>query len=275
MTAEHEDADRVSYDGTDALMAAITGTPLPPEARRDAAFRAEHRAAEADLAVLRTQLIRLAETLTGGPSPGTDTNPAGGHAVAAGKRRARVGARAGTRSVRGGRPSRAGRRAVVGSLAGVAVCSLVVGFGWLLTHSAGDATMSGGAGADGAKGAADAPAGVPGDAGRPSDPARELACSRLVVEGTVARVARRHGSPETRITLTVTRSYRPARGPAEVTFLLGAAARPSPRAGQHVLVRIGQGEGYANRWTVGDRGVAAARAWITEALPASAHLTCP
>ncbi|MFI2757953.1 hypothetical protein ACH5A3_03610, partial [Streptomyces echinatus] len=53
------------YDGMDALMAAITGDPLPEEARRDPVFLAEHRAAEADVAVLRDRLAWLAEALTG------------------------------------------------------------------------------------------------------------------------------------------------------------------------------------------------------------------
>ncbi|EGX56000.1 hypothetical protein SZN_30107, partial [Streptomyces zinciresistens K42] len=41
------------HGGTDPLMAAITGEPLSPEDRADAAFTAEHRAAAADVAVLR------------------------------------------------------------------------------------------------------------------------------------------------------------------------------------------------------------------------------
>ncbi|MER6568460.1 hypothetical protein ABT288_20370, partial [Streptomyces sp. NPDC001093] len=49
----------------DALMAAITGEPLPEEAHPDPGFLAGHRAAEADLAVLREQLTWLAEALTG------------------------------------------------------------------------------------------------------------------------------------------------------------------------------------------------------------------
>ncbi|MGV9645982.1 hypothetical protein ACWDSB_32805, partial [Streptomyces sp. NPDC003514] len=65
MSAEH--------DGADALMTAITGDPLPPGAREDAAFLAEHRAAEADLAVLREQLgvigRALAEPPPAAPAP--------------------------------------------------------------------------------------------------------------------------------------------------------------------------------------------------------------
>ncbi|MCZ0989178.1 hypothetical protein O1M54_32365 [Streptomyces diastatochromogenes] len=63
MTAEHEGAGE--YAGMDALMAAITGEPLPDEARGDAAYLSEHRSAEADVALLKDQLTWLAEALTG------------------------------------------------------------------------------------------------------------------------------------------------------------------------------------------------------------------
>ncbi|MER7920407.1 MULTISPECIES: hypothetical protein [unclassified Streptomyces] len=63
--------------GPDALMAAITGEPLSLEARRDPAFLAEHRAARADLAALRTGLERLAEELDPPEEArGTATRPA-------------------------------------------------------------------------------------------------------------------------------------------------------------------------------------------------------
>ncbi|MEU8689565.1 hypothetical protein [Streptomyces sp. NPDC048665] len=259
------------YDGMDALMAAVTGEPLPEEARRDPAFVAEHRAAEADVAVLREQLAWLGEALAG-------------EADAEGEEgRAAVARPVGpvhpvhpvrpVRSPRLARPARPGRRRalrlVLGSLAGAAAFALVAGFGWLVTHGSGTA--------GGASTASDAKSGpVRGaDQGRPADPGRELACSRLVVEGTVARVTPEKASSWKRVTLTVTRSYKPARGPAEVAFLLDGGARPAPRAGQHVLVTVLAGEGSARLWAVGDARVAVDRAWITASLPASRHLTCP
>ncbi|NEC75920.1 hypothetical protein G3I25_30835, partial [Streptomyces rochei] len=58
MAAERNPAegDRAGRDpaGQDALLAAITGEPLPPGAGADA--RDEHRAAVADVALLRAQL---------------------------------------------------------------------------------------------------------------------------------------------------------------------------------------------------------------------------
>ncbi|MEU8968402.1 hypothetical protein AB0D11_03850 [Streptomyces monashensis] len=253
MTAEHGR----EYDGVDALMAAVTGEPLPEQARRDPAFVAEHRAAAADVAVLREQLALLGEALVGGTEAEAEADGE--------ERRAVV-----PRPVRRPRPARRrGLRFALGSLAGVTAFAAVAGFGWLVTHGSGQA-----GGASAASDAKSRP--VRGaDQGRPADPARELACSRLVVEGTVARVTPQRASSWKRVTLTVTRSYKPAHGPAEVGFLLDDGARPAPRAGQHVLVTVLAGEQDARLWAVGDARVAAGRAWITESLPASRHLTCP
>ncbi|MEW2154387.1 hypothetical protein AB0950_03670 [Streptomyces sp. NPDC007189] len=282
------------YGGMDALMAAITGEPLPEEAHRDPAFLAEHRAAEADVAVLRDQLSRIAEALTGEPveaAPEEQERVLTGEAEAAlrpgepvtharsaslprgGARPVRTGRRP-PRPARPGRPSGSRRalRVAFGALAGAGAFALVVGFGWMVTHSGGsDDSSSAAAG----KSAGDARADVSGDDGRPSDPVRALACSRLVVEGTVVKVEPQRQSPWSRITLKVIRSYKPAHGPAQVSFLLDGGARPAPRTGRHVLVQVDAGRRNASVWAVGDTRVAVNRAWITEALPASRHTTCP
>ncbi|MGW2647648.1 hypothetical protein ACWC2T_22655 [Streptomyces sp. NPDC001393] len=257
--------------GMDALMAAVTGEPLPEEARRDPALLAEHRAAEADVAVLREQLAWLAEALTGEEEaaghPGPVSRPRGV------TRPGRTGGRRPPQPARPGRPAgpRRATRIAFGALAGAAAFALVAGFGWLVTHSGGS---DGGSPTSAAKGA-DAPARVSGDGGRPADPELDLACSRLVVEGTVTRVEPQEQSPWNRITLKVIRSYKPAHGPAEVGVLLDGGAKPAPRTGQHVLVRVGVGQQNASLWAVGDTRVAVDRAWITQALPGSRHLTCP
>ncbi|KIE28024.1 hypothetical protein LK08_04895 [Streptomyces sp. MUSC 125] len=279
MTAEHESADGRAYDGTDALMAAITGDPLPEDARRDPAFLAEYRKAEADVVVLKEQLAQLAEVLSGVPapeealvlSPLSENRPAG-------DRPGSVGHPVGpVRTRRSGRPSRPGRalRVALGSLAGAAAFSLVVGFGWFVVRSEGsDTAMT--AGRDhGAEKAADAPGRASGDDGRPADPERVLACSQLVVEGTVTQVEPRKSSSANRITLSVIRSFKPAQGPAEVSFLLDAGAQPAPRRGQHVLVRVAQGQPSASLWAVGSTRVAVNRTWITETLHEPRRTTCP
>ncbi|MGW5324844.1 hypothetical protein [Streptomyces sp. NPDC004014] len=375
MPAGHEDGE---HGGMDALMAAITGTPLPPRAQRDPGLLAEHRSAEADVAVLREQLVRLAEVLTGEPqqpapgaTPGTGAGAtaadgpvgagAGGGAGGARTEGAeRVGTedaegvesegaegagscaadgsagggaggvgggaewtgmegaerdggaaggvgsgaeRAGTEDAEGagtevaskpvpgsapagvrgagrprsvrrpggagrpGRPSgvRRGARVVLGSVAGVMAFGLVAGLGWAVVHSGGG--MS--AGSDksaGAKSRADGPARA---AGGPA-----LSCYRLLAEGTVTRVDQRTQAPRIRVVLTVTRSYRPAHGPSEVTFLLGDTASPAPRSGQHVLAGVGRGRQEASLWAVGDARVADERARLTGPSPESAPAPC-
>ncbi|MFF9601000.1 hypothetical protein ACF1GY_01820 [Streptomyces sp. NPDC014684] len=340
MPAGHEDGE---HGGMDALMAAITGTPLPPRAQRDPALLAEHRSAEADVAVLREQLVRLAEVLTGEPQqPAPEATPGagaadgpvgagagggaggvGGGAEGAGTEGAeRVGTEdaegvesegaggvgrsaegagtegadgAGTevtsgpvpgsapagvrgagrpRSVRrpggAGRPGRPGggrrgARVVLGSMAGVMAFGLVAALGWAVVHSDGGMSAGSDKSAD-AKSRADGPARA---AGGPA-----LSCYRLLAEGTVTRVDRRTQAPRIRVVLTVTRSYRPAHGPSEVTFLLGDTASPAPRSGQHVLAGVGRGRQEASLWAVGDARVADERARLTGTAPESEPAPC-
>ncbi|MFJ6663616.1 hypothetical protein [Streptomyces sp. NPDC091383] len=161
--------------------------------------------------------------------------------------------------VRIANPGRPGRRPLPTALAVAACLSLFAGIGWLAAHPGGGGVAAGGAD-QGAKRA------------RPGEDARRPACAVTVVEGTVARVEPR-GSGD-KVTVTVVRSYEPARGPAEVAFPLGGEARPAPRPGQHVLVEAGHGGREASRWTVGDAAVAAERARI-EAAPHESRSMCP
>ncbi|MGW3462650.1 hypothetical protein ACWDE9_24940 [Streptomyces olivaceoviridis] len=125
---EHGDhREHGEYDGRDALMAAITGDPLPEEARRNPAFLAELRAAEADVAVLRDHLARLAEALTGeaGTEEAAEASPDAVSAVPPAPRpRGRTRPSAATRPAPppppppGGGPTR-GRAAPVEGAAGV------------------------------------------------------------------------------------------------------------------------------------------------------------
>ncbi|MBJ6638709.1 hypothetical protein H4K36_13955 [Streptomyces sp. DHE7-1] len=204
MPAGHEDTGE--HGGMDALMAAITGTPLPPDAHDDPALLAEHRSAEADVAVLKEQLTWLAEALTGEPRPerpargpaaadepgGAASGPA---AAGSGPDGPPAGGAGRARSVRrpggAGRPARAGGvrrgvRVVLGPVAGVLALGLVAGLGWVVVRSDGGASMSSDKSAD-AKSRADAP----GQAA--TGPV--LSCYRLLAEGTVARVDRRTRAP--------------------------------------------------------------------------------
>ncbi|MGW3107158.1 hypothetical protein [Streptomyces sp. NPDC001100] len=243
------------YDGVDALMAAITGEPVPEAARADAAYLAEHRAATVDVALLREQLGIIAEALAA-PPPRPEPAP-----------------------VRTPRPARrrhpALRALAYGTLAMAVVAGMITGLAWLVAHNGGANSASSSSADSGSKVAG----GSGGGSTAPSplsDPALYVACSRLLVEGTVTEV--RPGSdPRKRITLAVTRSYRPAHGPAHVTVVLAAGTSPAPRQGQHVLVGVPKGSDTANLWTVGDDAVAADRAAIVEALTGAGAGTaaCP
>ncbi|MEW1833193.1 hypothetical protein [Streptomyces sp. NPDC088196] len=246
MTAER---DEIEYDGMDALMAAITDEPLPRGAEADAGFMAEHRVATAEVALLREQLGIIGEALSAppvpsAPEPVTRTRPA--------RRR---------------RPAL--RVLAYGTLATAVIAGMVTGVAWLGAHNGGATADS-----SSAQSKSDAPAKMSGDGPPPADPEEVLACDRLVVEGTVAEVETQADDPRSRIVLTVIRSYKPAKSPSQVSFLLDGGADPKPRKGQHVLVTVGQGQLNAGLWAVGDTRVAVNRAWILKALPGSLHTAC-
>jgi len=242
------------YEGVDALLAAITDEELPEGAHDDPEFTAEHRAAVADVALLREQLTLLGDALA---EPGEETRP-----VRTPKRRARRPA---------GAPRNRGRRPLalaMGTLVAAAFAAMVVGMGWLIAHNgvgaSDDAGGSSAAKADSGGRNADSSLSEPG----------YLACSRLVVEGTVARVERLGDGSQSRITLDVSRYYKPEKGADQVDFLMLEDQQPHLRKGQHVLVGIPEGMPRPDIWTVGEKDIARERAWILKALPKSKGLKC-
>ncbi|MGX9889051.1 hypothetical protein [Streptomyces sp. NPDC002276] len=248
MATQNEEEE---YDGVDALMAAITGEPVPESARADAGFMAEHRSATADVALLREQLGLIGEALSA-PPPRPEPEPVSTLRFPARRRRPVL------------------RVLAYGTLALAVVAGMITGLSWLVAHngtvygassSKADSKAVGGAG-EGSKAQ-----------GPLSDPELYVACSSLLVEGTVTGV--QPGSdPRKRITVAVTRSYRPAHGPSDVTVVLPAGANPAPRQGQHVLVGVPKGAATANLWVVG-AAVAADRATILDALTHTGTATCP
>ena len=254
MTAER-DENEYEYDGMDALMAVITDEPLPEEARADAGFMAEHAVATAEVALLRERLGLIGEALSAPPAPSVPEP-----VIRA-------------RPVRRRRP--APRVLAYGTLVTAVVATMITGLAWLVAHngvSGGEASSSADQGSKTGSGPAQDKA--PEASGALSDPALYVACSRLIVEGTVTGV--RPGSdPRKRITLAVTRSYRPAHGPADITVVLAAGARPAPRQGQHVLVGVPKGSDTVTLWAVGDDAVATDSAAIVEALAGPGTTTCP
>ncbi|MGW0764210.1 hypothetical protein [Streptomyces sp. NPDC002676] len=242
-------------------------------------------------ALLKEELTWLAEALTGelqepvvaqepapeesAPEEPESTEPtAPARGVKPGRR-----PRSSTHPVSPARPARPGRpsgprralRIAFASLAGAAALTMAVGLGWVASQ--GDSASRQGASA-GAKSDAHAPAKYSWDGGRPDDPELTLACFRLVVEGTVAKIQPEHLSPWSWIVLTVSHAYKPAHTPAQVSFRLDRGARPAPRVGQHVLIGVHQDAENASLWAAGDDRVDVNRAWITEALPGSRHHLC-
>ncbi|WP_055490035.1 hypothetical protein [Streptomyces sp. TP-A0356] len=257
MAAEHE-----GHEAVDALMAAITGERLPDAVLADARFMAEHRAARADVALLREQLAIIGEALSpvdAAPPPKPGTRPT----------------RNRTRPARPRPPGKRARRPRAralgfGALGMVVVAAAVVGLG-RLAHSGGAAeTSDSGAKAPSSTGAQ---AGS-GQGAAPRSPADYLACARLVVEGRVTGVESVPGAARVRITVTVGRYYKPASGTKEVTFLRDEDAEPPLRKGEHVLVGVPHDSEVPDRTTVGEKEIAADRAGILGALPASRSLSC-
>ncbi|MFF0108739.1 hypothetical protein [Streptomyces hirsutus] len=280
--------DGTEYDGVDALMAAILDEPLPAAARQDPAFTAARDAAAADVAVLREQLGFIGDTLAREAEPGpAPVRPL--PAVARPPRRAR-------------RPL----RVAFGALAAAAAASVVLGMGWLVTQAGqGDGTSSSAEAdrkavdADEAPGADEA-SGAEGSAGTGFGTPRYLACARLVAEGTVSAVEPVPGTGQERVTLEVTRRYKPAPGTGpdenasageqdeagEVTFLTGPTGptgstgsngptdRPPLHTGDRVMVGLPREGSVPDAVIVGEEDIAPERARVTAALPASRTLTC-
>ncbi|MEU3839160.1 hypothetical protein AB0E88_03855 [Streptomyces sp. NPDC028635] len=285
MPAEHE--------GPDPLMAVLTGEGLPDEARTDPSLLAAHHAAEADVTLLRAQLKRLGDTLadaapptarpagdaspprradraTGEAGPPQGADRADGHgAPPQGADRADghgsqprgagncatghngpAGADAGNRGPGRTRRRPRGRALALGTLVTAVAVSGALGASWLITHAPG-----GDVSADGASSkAADAGAGAAREGA-----AAYLACARLVVEGTVTAVQPGGGAGQQRVTLRVTRSYKPAKAPAAVTFTWEEFLGPRPAKGDHALVGIPRNADVPDTWVVDPQELAQER----------------
>ncbi|MYS92510.1 hypothetical protein GTY47_23425 [Streptomyces sp. SID5464] len=243
----------------DALMAAVTDEPLPEGADRDPTFMTAHRAAAADVALLRSQLQLLGDTLARDTEAVVDPSVRG---LPVGRSRAD-----GDPPGRRNRPRP--RVLVLRGLAAAVAAAVVVGMGWLVVQG------GYGSGQDSAGSTADTAAGpARGEAESKPGHAGYLACARLVAEGTVAEVEPVPGARQDRVTLDVDRYYKPAKGRDRIVFPMDEDAGPRLRPGDHVLVGITRGQAQPDLWSVGEKEIAPQRAWITAALPESATLPC-
>ncbi|MGW1538876.1 hypothetical protein ACWCPM_01030 [Streptomyces sp. NPDC002309] len=226
----------------DPLMAVITDEPLTDAARADAVFLAEHRSATADVALLREQLGVLGAALAQEPDrPAEVVVPV---------------------------PVRPRRRFSAFALgaAGIAAAgAMVAGLGWLFVQADGGAARNVESSADEAQSDSKAD---PGPLGSPE----YLACARLIAEGEVTKARPVPGTGEERVTLDVTRSYKPAKGAAEVTFTIPTAAGLDE--GSQVLVAIRHGRTTPDFWLVGEEAIADQRPLLTETLTRADATPC-
>ncbi|MFE7171518.1 hypothetical protein [Streptomyces sp. NPDC057616] len=238
MAAEH--------NGTDALMAALTGEELSDEARADAAFMTGHRAAEADLALLREQLALIGDALAAQAPPRPEPAP-----VRAPRDRHRV------------------RRFAFAAVTVAAVGGMLAGMAWLVAQNGGSGSASS------ASGDAKAAPSAAADGSSLASPAR-LACMRLVAEGDVTDVKPVPAvTGQERVTLHVTRSYKPARSPKEVVFVLEQGlVEKALHKGDRILVALPEHSAVADRVVVGAQEITRERAGLVRALPEAAGLRC-
>ncbi|UPZ31230.1 hypothetical protein MUK60_27735 [Streptomyces sp. LRE541] len=274
--AEHEEAgheeaghEETGYEGIDALLAAITDEPLPEGARHDTAFMAEHRSAVADVALLREQLRIMGDTLAG-EAPAGQASPLGRPPVGRRLEQPRVSApRRPPKEARPRQPRRYRRHAgaAMGTLVVVAGTALLGGLVWLGARGGADST-----------GSADSSAAKQEDSGGDSSaysPEMHLACSKVLVEGTVRSITPT-GDGTVRVVLEAKRYYRPeqsATAHPTITVMLLDSARKDLKVGTYTLVRLPVDPRDRQDWETG-QGVGDARKEILDALPGARGMEC-
>ncbi|MEV4044697.1 hypothetical protein [Streptomyces sp. NPDC049744] len=234
--------------GYDALMAAITDEPLPPDAGPDT--RGAYRSASADVALLREQLHLLGDAL-GEPVP--QERP---KAAAPPPRRRRP------------------FRLAVGVLAAACAGVLVTSLGWLVVQGGSGASddAASGSAADKSVAQPDGPS-AGQEAAVVFGTPRYLACARLVAEGTVTGVEAVPGARQHRVTLRVTGAYVPEGSTGPTAFVLDDALA-TLRPGDRVLAGVLRDRPTADTVITGEGNIATARDRVTASLPESRTLTC-
>jgi hypothetical protein len=250
---------------TDALLAAITDEPLPQEALDDPEFMAEHRSAVADVAALREQLMVMGDTLAA-ESERSQADPA---------------------PVRTAKPPKPAARSwqprryvglALGTLVVTMGTTLLGGLVWLGVQSGGEGD-AGTSSADSAAGRAESghKEDTAPDAGeKPFLPEMYIACSKVLVEGTVLSVTPRDDG-DVRVVLEVKRYLRPERTVAEqptIAVDLYGSARADLKAGVDTLVRVPIDTQAPQEWRVGPEAAEEGDG-LVDALPEAHGLKCP
>ncbi|MFI7007500.1 hypothetical protein [Streptomyces sp. NPDC050145] len=217
------------------LMRAIGGEPLPGDDPETAAI-------EADLAFLRDQLHGLGDTLAAREEPTRSPAPIPARAPARRRRPLRI---------------------AVGALVAACAASLAGGLVWLGVNGAGTSSLSSADKAAGAKAGEDAK----------RSPEGFVACSALIAEGTVTRVDPVPGTRQDRITLRVTRYFKPETGARTVTFPMDRDVLPRLKPGDRPLISIPVGSREPDNWALGEDRTPL-RTMVVEALPGAKNLPC-
>ncbi|NGO12107.1 hypothetical protein G5C60_32010 [Streptomyces sp. HC44] len=260
-------ADHEGNARADALLAAITDEPLPQEALDDPEFMAEHRSAAADVAALREQLRIMGDTLaTESEQPERSASPAPAP-LKASRPPKPLKASKPPKPLKPSRPRRARRYAGValGALVLAAGTAMLGGLVWLGANS----------GSDDAGGSDDSAAQAQSDAKEGYSPGMHIACSKVLVEGTVRSITPGDDG-NVRVVLDVKRYYRPERSVTEhptMTVTLLAGAREDLKVGTYTLVRVPVYPQDRQDWETGP-GVGDARKDILKALPGARGLKC-
>lgn len=288
------------YEGLDALLAAITDEPLPEGARDDAEFMAEHGSAVADVALLREQLRIMGDVLAAGTTAAEASTAAASGAAAPGAEGERPEPetspspsqflspypapapltpskpRRGPTSLRAPKPVRPARPSWRRRHAGVALGTLVVAAGTAMLGGMVWLGVQGGRGADDSDAASGSAAKHESGAGDSAySPGMRIACSKVLVEGTVQSVTSA-GEGNVRVVLKVKRYYRPEQSVADrptITVTLLASAREDLKVGTYTLVRVPVYPEDRQDWETG-RSVGDAREGILEALPGAQGMEC-
>ncbi|MGV9880874.1 hypothetical protein [Streptomyces sp. NPDC003006] len=162
----------------------------------------------------------------------------------------------------------------LGAVAATVAAAMVGGLAWLVVDAGPDEGRDAGAGS--AKEAApDGESGQDGDGGADADltPEGFVACSRIIVEGTVTAVDAAPGAARDRVTLDVTRYYKPKSGDGTLSFPMDHDVDPRLKTGDRVLITIPRGEAHPDNWAMGkDRD--SLRRMVLKALPGSRKIQC-
>ncbi|WP_328771570.1 hypothetical protein [Streptomyces sp. NBC_00286] len=252
---------------TDALLAAITDEPLSQEALDDPEFMAEHRLAVADVAALREQLMFMGEALA------AESEPSQAEPVPA-------------RTAKPAKPAKPARSWQPRRYAGLAVGALVIAMGttllgglvWLGVQNSGGGD-AGTSSADSAAGKAESSSGedtATDERGeKPFSPELYIACSKVLVQGTVLSVTRRDEG-DVRVVLEAKRYLRPEQTVAEhptIAVNLSDSARDL-KVGVDALVRVPVHTQEVQEWKVGPEAAEFSERLI-DALPGAHGLKCP